>query len=347
MTDVVQAIDGGRPPMLPWQKALLGTIVVIVAATAYVVIHEHHAAPLVVPAMPAQVATPEGGQPFARPAFDPPAPVLPPVAAAAIEQPAAPPQPETINKAFESEILAGSGGTEGARSPGTTAGDPAAPRPAGSSSSELAQRLTPTLLEGTKASHLLHPDLTILQGSQIPCLQQTAMDSSYNGFVTAILPQDIRGATGRVILLEKGTKLFGSMERAMINGLDRQFVLWIQATTPNFVRITLDSPAADEIGQTGLDGSVNQHLRRKLSGVAMLSLLQGTIQAGVQAATPEHTTSLNFSSFGGNADNLTNTMLQSTIAIPDTLHRDQGLACTAFVARDLDFSSVYALQPVR
>jgi type IV secretion system protein VirB10 len=346
MNELVPSVDGGRPPMLPWQKALLGGIILTVAMMAYVVVHDHPARRTKKETASNPAIVQAGGQPFTLPDIATPAPP-PPAQVAAPSEPAAPPLPDIVNKAVESDILAVGGSGDDARQPSVTGAERAAVKLDATSSSELAQRLTPTRLDGTQASRLQHPDLTILQGTQIPCLQQTAMDSSFNGFVTAIIPQDIRGATGRVVLLEKGTKLFGSMEHAIINGLDRQFVLWIQATTPNFVRITLDSPAADEIGQTGLDGSLNEHIWRKVKGVVMLSLLQGGIQWVTTALTPSNTTSLNFSSIGGNSQSLTTTMLESTINIPDVLHRDQGLACTAFVARDLDFSNVYSLRALR
>jgi type IV secretion system protein VirB10 len=108
----------------------------------------------------------------------------------------------------------------------------------------------------------------------------------------------------------------------------------------------MDSLAADKLGTTGLPGDVNRHLWQKLSGVLMLSLVQGGLQLGTAALSDPGTggTSLSFYQFQNGGDQVANTLLQLQIGIPDTLNRDQGLACTVFVARDLDFSDVYRLE---
>ncbi len=209
--------------------------------------------------------------------------------------------------------------------------------------SPLAQSLRVTQLEGTRATRMRNPDYTVMQGTMIPCIQQTAINTSYPGPVTAVLPQDIRGATGRVVLLDKGTKLFGTVEHGIVNGLDRVFVVWHNATTPSFVRVTLDSPAADEVGQTGLDGVVDRHLWRKIGGVLMLSLVDGAIQAGVNAAQKSGTSQSTYA-IGNGGENAASILLRNNLDIPDVLHRNQGLGCAAFLVRDLDFSSIYGLR---
>jgi type IV secretory pathway VirB10-like protein len=52
---------------------------------------------------------------------------------------------------------------------------------------------------------------------------------------------------------------------------------------------------------------------------------------------------LNFYQFQGQGSSLASDLLSHTLTIPDTLSRDQGLPCSAFVSGDLDFSTVYDL----
>lgn len=232
------------------------------------------------------------------------------------------------------QAVAARTGTHDAARAGADGDDPDSP---------LAQQLKVTRLEGTRATRLRNPDFTVLQGTMIPCIQQTAINTSYPGPVTAVLPREVRGATGKVVLLDKGTKLFGTVEHGIVNGLDRVFVVWHNATTPSFVRVTLDSPAADEVGQSGLDGEVDRHLWRKIGGVLMLSLVDGAIQAGVNAAQKSGTSQSTYA-IGNGGENAASILLRNNLTIPDVLHRNQGLGCAAFLVRDLDFSGIYGLR---
>ncbi len=78
----------------------------------------------------------------------------------------------------------------------------------------------------------------------------------------------------------------------------------------------------------------------------MLSFIDSGLQAAAQIAsqTGGGSNSVNFSSFSSGGTSAAATALQSTVNIPPTLHRDQALPATVFVARDLDFSDVYGLQ---
>ncbi|KAG1275941.1 hypothetical protein G6F57_023258 [Rhizopus arrhizus] len=54
-----------------------------------------------------------------------------------------------------------------------------------------------------------------------------------------------------------------------------------------------------------------------------------------------------FDNTGDAAKDAVTTVLENTINIPPTLYRNQGGRVGIYVARDLDFSSVYELRPVR
>ncbi|MNW15622.1 Type IV secretion system protein virB10 [compost metagenome] len=56
---------------------------------------------------------------------------------------------------------------------------------------------------------------------------------------------------------------------------------------------------------------------------------------------------MRFDNTGDAAKDAATTVLENTIKIPPTLYRNQGGRVGIYVARDLDFSSVYELRPVR
>ena len=52
---------------------------------------------------------------------------------------------------------------------------------------------------------------------------------------------------GKVVLLERGSKLVGETRGEVQNGAARVVVLWTEARTPTGVLVPLDSPGTDEL----------------------------------------------------------------------------------------------------
>ncbi|GLR68278.1 type VI secretion protein [Acidocella aquatica] len=218
--------------------------------------------------------------------------------------------------------------------------------------SPLAARLKPTVLDGEQATVMQHPDMVITEGTMIPCTLQTAIDSQLPGLVTCVVPIDIRGATGNVVLLDRGTKIVGQMENGLLQGQNRVFVDWTRAETPDHVIVKLDSPGSDDLGRAGLPGAVNNHFWDRFGGALMLTLVQGGLQAGTLAAagngsgnSTSQQTALGFVyAAQSNGQSVANTALANSINIPPTLTKNQGDTVSLIVAHDLDFSSVYRLR---
>jgi type IV secretion system protein VirB10 len=226
--------------------------------------------------------------------------------------------------------------------------------PIGADNSPLAQRLKATELSGEKAAVIAHPNMTITEGTVIPCTLQTAINSELPGLVVCVVPIDIRGTTGNVVLLDRGTRIVGQIQSGLLQGQNRVFVDWTRAETPDHVVITLDSPGTDELGRAGLPGAVNNHFWQRFGGALMLTLVQGALDAGVVEAANQGSggssstsqqAALGFVySAQSNGQSIANTALQNTINIPPTLTKNQGDTVGLIVAHDLDFSDVYQLE---
>ena len=204
------------------------------------------------------------------------------------------------------------------------------------------------LLADAVAHRIKHPMYIIPKGTVMSCNQLTKIDTSAGGniLVTAILDKDVWGIGGQMVLLDKGTELIGELGHGMVNGLDRLQVVWREARTPSpyNIRVSLDSPAAGPLGEGGLDGDVNRHLWDKIKGVLLFTLIQSGTDIAQAALAARGTTSISVGSSGMStgSQQAGNILLESMINIPDTITRDQGQKCSAFLARDLDFSKIYS-----
>jgi type IV secretion system protein VirB10 len=208
---------------------------------------------------------------------------------------------------------------------------------------ELAAILRPGVSATVRAQVLPTQRLLLPKGSFIDCTLETAIDSTLPGMTTCVMATDAFGVDGRVVLLERGTKLIGETRGQVQQGSARVFVLWTEARTPTGVIVPLASPGADELGRSGLPGTVNNHFWRRFGAAMLVSLIDGAVQGAVQ------------SSRGGNGtvivdpsatQGVMTEVLKGTVNIPPTVVKKQGDRIQVLVARDLDFRSVYELRSV-
>ena len=220
--------------------------------------------------------------------------------------------------------------------------DPAAPAANTNSPplNPLDALLKPRLTTAVAASLLPTQRLLLPKGAFIDCTLETAIDSTLPGLTTCLTAVDTYSADGRVVLLERGTKLIGETRGSVEQGASRLFVLWTEARTPNGVVVNLDSPGTDELGRAGLAGQVNRHFADRFGAAILVSMIDGAIQGATQNSRSSGA-SVTYNATGSR-DVLTE-VLKSTINIPPTLTKQQGDRIQILVARDLDFRSVYAL----
>lgn len=157
---------------------------------------------------------------------------------------------------------------------------------------------------------------------------------------TCITAADTFGADGKVVLLERGTKLVGETRGQVQQGQARVFVVWTQARTPAGVVVPLDSPGTDELGRSGLPGEVQRHFWQRFGAAMLISLVDGAVQAGVQSANRSGGAVIYTPS--ASTDVVTE-VLKDTLQIPPTVVKRNGERIQVLVARDIDFRTVYEL----
>jgi type IV secretion system protein VirB10 len=206
---------------------------------------------------------------------------------------------------------------------------------------DLAGLLRPSVSASVRAQVLPTQRLLLPKGAFIDCTLETAIDSTLPGMTTCVMATDAFGVDGQVVLLERGTKLIGETRGEVQQGSARVFVLWTEARTPTGVVVPLASPGADELGRSGLPGTVNTHFWQRFGAAMLVSVIDGSVAGAVQSARGNNgTVIINPSATQG----VMTEVLKGTINIPPTVVKQQGDRIQVLVARDLDFRSVYELQ---
>ncbi len=222
--------------------------------------------------------------------------------------------------------------------PVPAASGPVAASSAGSPSDDLSRWLTPSGSPAALARVLPTRSLLLPKGAFIDCTLETAIDSTLPGMTTCITATDTFGADGKVVLLERGSKLIGETRGEVQQSSSRVFVLWTEARTPTGVVIPLASPGTDELGRAGLPGEVNRHFWQRFGAAILVSI----IDAGAQAAVQSGNGTVIYDPTA--TQDVTSEVLKETISIPPTVVKSEGDRIQVLVARDLDFRSVYELR---
>ncbi|GAA3102234.1 type IV secretion system protein VirB10 [Rhizobium viscosum] len=201
--------------------------------------------------------------------------------------------------------------------------------------------LTPTQLQGSRAGTLGNRDFVVAMGTSIPCVLETALSSDQPGFTSCVINRDVLSDNGRVVLMEKGTQIVGEYRGGLRRGQKRLFVLWNRAKTPKGVIITLASPATDALGRAGVDGNIDVHWWERFGSAILLSIVGDASSYASNRLQDSDVEAQNTTSAGEQAAAIA---VEQSINIPPTLEKHQGELVSIFVARDLDFSSVYRLR---
>jgi type IV secretion system protein VirB10 len=221
-----------------------------------------------------------------------------------------------------------------------TASDPGGRSSTAEPADPLQALLKPTVTPAVSPSVLPTRRFLLAKGAFIDCTLETAIDSTLPGMTTCITATDTFSADGDVVLLERGTKLVGETRGQVAQGTSRIFVLWTEARTPTGVVVPLSSPGTDELGRSGLPGEVNRHFWDRFGAAILLTVINGVVQGAVNSQNSSGSVVVSPST---STDVMTE-VLRGTVNIPPTVTKAQGDRIQVFVARDVDFRSVYALR---
>ena len=223
--------------------------------------------------------------------------------------------------------------------------DPDVATPGGASRSEYAARMQTTkFADAAPAPHRFHVQYTLKKGTIFPCTPASPISSGLPGPVQCTVGQDVWSMDGTTILLPRGTQVNGTVERGLANGDERLFLVWTDALTPrpDLLAIPLDSPAADEMGQTGVPGDVNDHLWKRIKTALLLSAVDiagSAVTAGAQRGSGN--TNLNLGGIGNTTQSLGQMAFGRDLNVPSTLYRGPGQALTVYVNHYIDLFHFY------
>jgi type IV secretion system protein VirB10 len=275
-----------------------------------------------------------------------PAAAITPVSPAPVGFPAAQPAPLAA-PAPQAVLAAAPNASIGAQVAGNPAASPtvvfdsaggAAPATAdgkaefkgGTANDEFAARLGGMGGGSASAKRSFDPAATVTQGTLIPAVLETAIDTDVPGFVRAIVSTDVKSFDGRTVLVPRSSRLIGQYKSGLSSGQKRAYVIWTRLIRPDGVSVDLGSPAIAFGGETGLAGKVNSHFFERFGSAMLLSVLGGIPNLiGNSSAVVV-----------GGGNSAASAAVQQGGQVGPTIRVRQGEPIRVFTAKDLDFSKV-------
>jgi type IV secretion system protein VirB10 len=245
------------------------------------------------------------------------------------------------------------GATAGAIAGATTGSTPSPPAgPAAPAPSLFGGQLAGSATPRVAAAMLGNRSLILPKGTAFTCALKTKVVTATSGLVGCQVQRNVYSDDGRVLLVERGSHLDGEYRTAAVRpGTVRIPVLWTRIRTPQGVTVDLESPATGPLGESGIDGYVDNRWFERLGAAMLLSLIDDSVKLVIQNQASDGPSSGQGStvvlpSTTANSSKLAEKVLDSTINIPPLIYQNQGGIVGIYVARDVDFSAVYELRPV-
>lgn len=221
--------------------------------------------------------------------------------------------------------------------PGAAAGASPANEEKLSADERFSARVSGSSVDVAHASRIHDLSHTAPQGTVIPAVLETAIDSDLPGFVRAVVSRDVRSFNGTTVLIPRGSKLIGQYKSAVALSQTRAFVVWSRIITPDGVSIDIGSPGTDQLGRGGLEGETDTHFFQRFGSAILLSVMGAGLQAWSQ---PNNDNTAIIIGSQQQASQVANTALEKNIDIPVTIKVPQGTPVQVFLTRDLDFAGV-------
>jgi type IV secretion system protein VirB10 len=221
----------------------------------------------------------------------------------------------------------------GAEAPiGVPPGTPGAEVAGAGGASAFASRVGGVGGAPAQARAMANPSTTVTEGTLIPAILETAINTDVPGYVRAVVSQDVRSFDGKRVLIPRSSRLIGQYQAGVQQGQRRAYVIWTRLIRPDGVSVNLASPAVGFDGATGLEGDVNSHFFKRFGSGLLLSVVGGLgalATGGVGGVI-----------VAGGAQGAANSAVQSQGQISPTIRVRMGEPIRVFTARDLDFSAV-------
>ncbi len=187
----------------------------------------------------------------------------------------------------------------------------------------------------TRAEVIVNPGNTVVQGTMIQAVTETALDSTLPGAIRAIVSEDVHSFDGSRVLIPRGARLIGRYRSDVALAQSRVMVAWDRIILPDNQTVEISAFGGDELGRSGTTGFVDTRFAQRFGSAALISLI-GALPAAAAGQIEDEAAADIASDVGTDLRDSTQSVMQDYLAIRPVIHVDQGTRITVMVDRDLE-----------
>jgi len=189
--------------------------------------------------------------------------------------------------------------------------------------------------EVTQAQLIVNPSNTVIQGTMIQAVLDTAIDSSLAGQVRAIISEDVHAYDGSRILIARGSRLIGRYQSGVDIAQQRITIAWDRIILPDNQTVEISAFGGDQLGRSGTTGFVDSRFGARFGSAALISLI-GTLPTVAAGSSEDETTSDVLENIGEDLQDSAQSVICEYLSIAPVIYVDQGSRVTVMVDRDLE-----------
>ena len=182
---------------------------------------------------------------------------------------------------------------------------------------------------------IANPSRTVIQGTVVQAVMETAIDSSLPGAIRAVVSEDVHSYDGSRVLIPRGSKLIGRYNSQVEPTQRRLMIAWDRIITPDSQSVTLEAYGADELGRSGTTGRIDRRLGTRFGSAALVSIISA-LPAAAAASVEDPVAAELAEALGEDVEDAAGSVLDQYLAVPPTIYIDQGARITVMVDRDLE-----------
>lgn len=187
----------------------------------------------------------------------------------------------------------------------------------------------------TRAEVIVNPGHTVVQGTMIQAVLETALDSTLPGVIRAVISEDVHSFDGTRVLIPRGAQLIGRYRSEVALAQSRVMIGWDRIILPDNQTVQISAFGGDEIGRSGVTGDVDTRFGQRFGSAALISLI-GAVPAVAAAGISDETASDAASDVATDLRDASRSVMQDYLSIRPVIRVPQGARITVMVDRDLE-----------
>ncbi|KHQ50043.1 TrbI/VirB10 family protein [Mameliella alba] len=187
----------------------------------------------------------------------------------------------------------------------------------------------------TQAEVIANPSNTVIRGTMIQAVMETALDSSLPGQTRAIISEDVHSYDGSRLLIPRGSRLIGRYHSGVEIAQKRVTIAWDRIILPNNQSVQISAFGGDALGRSGVTGFVDTRFDERFGSAALISIISAAPGAA-SAQVDDKTTGDVLKDVGDDLADATDSVIGDYLSIGPVLYVDQGARVTVMVDRDLE-----------